>query len=77
MKRLWCCAGAAALVLGSILSDEASARVIHGWGRAWARLDNPPGSRFQTQGIREWDGQRAVPSVWSRTARRWRHAYYQ
>jgi hypothetical protein len=75
MKRLWCCVGAATLMLGSVLSDEASARVIHGWGRAWARLDNPPGSQYQTQGIREWNGYRAVPSRWSRTARR--RSYYR
>jgi hypothetical protein len=33
-------------------------------------VDDPPGSAFQTQGIREWDGLRATPSVWSRTAAR-------
>jgi hypothetical protein len=31
--------------------------------------DDPPGSAFQTQGIREYDGLRATPSVFSRTAR--------
>jgi hypothetical protein len=74
---------AVALMLGSILSDQASARVARGfgwgWGGAWARADNPPGSLFQTQGIREWNGVRAVPSVWSRIAHRRgyrRYAYY-
>jgi hypothetical protein len=32
-------------------------------------VDDPPGSAFQTQGIRENLGQRATPSVFSRTAR--------
>jgi hypothetical protein len=32
-------------------------------------VDDPPGSLYQTQGIREWDGLRATPSVFSRTAR--------
>jgi hypothetical protein len=32
-------------------------------------VDDPPGSAYQTQGIREWNGQRATPSVFSRTAR--------
>jgi hypothetical protein len=32
-------------------------------------IDDPPGSAFQTQGIRENDGLRATPSIFSRTAR--------
>jgi hypothetical protein len=38
--------------------------LLAGTGMALAQ----PGSEFQTQGIRENNGQRATPSVWSRTA---------
>jgi hypothetical protein len=43
---------------------------LAGTGLAAAQIaDDPPGSAFQTQGIREYDGLRPTPSVFSRTAR--------
>jgi hypothetical protein len=43
---------------------------LAGSGIAAAQVvDDPPGSAFQTQGIREYDGLRPTPSVFSRTAR--------
>ena len=46
------------------------AGLLAGSGIAAARVvDDPPGSAFQTQGIREYDGLRSTPSVFSRTAR--------
>jgi hypothetical protein len=43
---------------------------LAGTGLAAAQIaDDPPGSAFQTQGIRENDGLRADPSVFPRTAR--------
>jgi hypothetical protein len=46
------------------------AGVLAGSGIAAAQVvDDPPGSMFQTQGIREYDGLRSTPSVFSRTAR--------
>jgi hypothetical protein len=46
------------------------AGLLFGSGIAEAQVvDDPPGSAFQTQGIREYDGLRATPSVFSRTAR--------
>jgi hypothetical protein len=45
--------------------------LVAGTGIAAAQIvDDPPGSAFQDQGIREWNGQRATPSVFSRTAAR-------
>jgi len=43
---------------------------LAGTGMAAAQIaDDPPGSAFQTQGIRESMGYPATPSVFSRTAR--------
>ena len=40
---------------------------LAGTGLAAAQIaDDPPGSAFQTQGIREYDGLRPTPSVFSR-----------
>jgi hypothetical protein len=56
---------ASKLLITSIL-----AAFLAGTGLAAAQVvDDPPGSAFQTQGIREANGQRATPSVFSRTAR--------
>jgi hypothetical protein len=53
------------LIVASIFAG-----LLVGSGIAAAQVvDDPPGSAFQTQGIREWDGLRATPSVFSRTAR--------
>ena len=57
----------AALLIGSTLALLAGT----GIGSAQIRdhfVDNPPGTQFQTQGNREWNGQRAE-SVWARTAK--------
>jgi hypothetical protein len=44
--------------------------LLAGTGLAGAQIaDDPPGSAFQTQGIRENDGLRPTPSVFPRTAR--------
>jgi hypothetical protein len=56
-----------ALLIGSTLA------LLGGTGIASAQtrdqvVDNPPGTRFQTQGVREEQGRRAQPT-WSRTAR--------
>ncbi|HEY7193285.1 MAG TPA: hypothetical protein VH439_06050 [Gemmatimonadales bacterium] len=54
-----------------LLIGLALAGVLGGSGVATAQIaDDPPGSAFQTQGIRENLGQRATPSVFSRTAAR-------
>jgi hypothetical protein len=46
------------------------AGLLTGSGIAAAQVvDDPPGSAFQTQGIRENLGYRPTPSVFSRTAR--------
>ena len=46
------------------------AGVLSGTELAAAQIaDDPPGSAFQTQGIREYDGLRPTPSLFSRTAR--------
>jgi hypothetical protein len=53
-----------------LLIGLALAGVLAGSSVATAQIaDDPPGSAFQTQGIRENLGQRATPSVFSRTAR--------
>ena len=50
--------------LRSAVLAGSTVALLAGTGLALAQ----PGSRFQTQGIREANGQRATPSVWSRTA---------
>ena len=46
------------------------AGLLFGSGIAEAQVvDDPPGSAFQTQGIREYDGLRPTPSVFSRKSR--------
>ena len=62
---------ATGLLITSIL-----AAFLAGTGLAAAQVaDDPPGSAYQTQGIREANGQRATPSVFSRTARTAAHTY--
>jgi hypothetical protein len=53
------------LLIGSIFAGFVATAGI----AAAQPVDDPPGSLYQTQGIREWDGLRATPSVFSRTAR--------
>jgi hypothetical protein len=58
----------AALLVGSTVA------VLSGTGGAFAQIrdqvvDEPAGTRFQTQGIREEQGRNRIPSVHSRTAR--------
>jgi hypothetical protein len=55
--------------LRSAVLAGSTVALLAGTGLALAQ----PGSRFQTQGIREANGQRATPSVWSRTAHGVRH----
>jgi hypothetical protein len=53
-----------------LLIALAFAGLLGGSAIAAAQIaDDPPGSAFQTQGIRESLGYRASPSVYSRTAR--------
>jgi hypothetical protein len=63
-------AGVATVLAGGLLA---------GSGMAVARIvDDPPGSAFQTQGIREEEGLRRIPSPYVRAARaaaRARHAH--
>jgi hypothetical protein len=54
--------------LRSAVLAGSTVALLAGTGIALAQ----PGSEFQTQGIREYNGQRATPSVWSRTAHRGR-----
>jgi len=59
------------LLITSIL-----AAFLAGTGVAAAQVaDDPPGAAFQDRGIREANGQRATPSVFSRTARAAAHTY--
>src|SRR5215471_14879657 len=54
----------------TLLISSIFAGLLAGSGIAAAQVvDDPPGSAFQTQGIREYDGLRPTPSVFSRTAR--------
>ena len=53
-----------------LLISSIFAGLLVGSGIAAAQVvDDPPGSAFQTRGIREYDGLRPTPSVSSRTAR--------
>jgi hypothetical protein len=59
----------AALLVGSTVA------ALAGTGGAFAQIrdqvvDEPPGTQFQTQGVREEQGRNRIPSVHSRTARR-------
>ncbi len=68
---------ALAIALGTAAATFA-APLLAGAGTAAAQVaDDPPGSAFQNQGIREYQGQRATPSVFSRTAARARAAFAQ
>ena len=53
-----------------LLISSIFAGLLAGSGIAAAQVvDDPPGSAFQTQGIREYDGLRPTPSVFSRKSR--------
>jgi hypothetical protein len=55
--------------MGKLLIASVLGALLAGSGIAVAQIvDDPPGSVFQTQGIRESEGLRAVPSPYVRAA---------